>query len=80
MRISRREIGKGEVELGVFHVHIYPDKAFVRGKFQACLNGVVKEIADDGAQVQFRYLQGKGDLGLRQDRDVSRSGQGNFAV
>ena len=51
--LSGGEVGKGDVELGILHVHVDPDQALLLRKLQAGFHGVVKEIAQDAAQIQL---------------------------
>ena len=75
-----RKVGKADVELGAFHVHIHPDEAPVLRQSQACLDGVVEQIAQDDAEVQFGHPQFDRDVGVRLHRDVPGLGQRDLAV
>ena len=44
------------------------------------LDGVVKEVAQDAAQIQLRHGQLHRNVGVHVDRDIPGLGQGNFAV
>ena len=48
------KICEGNIELGVFHIHIYTDEALILWQLHAGLDGIVKEIADDAAQIDLR--------------------------
>ena len=74
------KIGEGDVELGVFHIHIDPDEALILRQLHAGLNGVVEEIAEDAAEVNFRGLQPDGDVGIRRYLDALRLCKGDFGV
>lgn len=74
------EVGKGDVQLGALHIHVYPDQAPIFRQGQAGLDGVVKEVAENAAQVQLRHLQFHRDVGVHLDGDALGLGQGGLAV
>lgn len=74
------EVGHGNIELGVLHVHIDADTPLLRGQKHAGLNGVIKEIAQDAAQVQLGEAEPQGDVRVRRDRNALGPGQGNLGV
>ena len=55
----------------VLHVHVNTNQALFRWELHACFNGIVKEIADDAAQVDFRDGQLHGDMGVRHHREFA---------
>ena len=78
--LSGGEIGEGNVQLGVFHIHIDPDKPSFLRQGQAGLNGVVKEVADDAAQVNFRGLELHGDMGVGYHLNALGLCQGDLGI
>ena len=74
------KIGEGDVELGIFHIHIDPDEALVLRQLHAGLNGVVEEIAEDAAEIDLRGLQPDGDVGIGRDLDALRLCKGDLGV
>ena len=74
------EVGEGDVELGALHVHIHPDEPLLGGQSQAGLHGVVKEVAQDDAQVQLGHGELHRDVGVHMHRDVPGLGQRNLTV
>ena len=72
---SGSEIGEGEVQLRVFHVHVDPDQPFFLRQLHAGLDSVVKEVSDDAAQIDFRGFEPDRNMRVRDDLDVSGSGQ-----
>ena len=61
------EVGKGNIQLGILHVHIHTDQPFIRGQRQTGLDGIVKEIADDAAKIQLRQAELYGNMGIGND-------------
>lgn len=74
------EIGEGDVELGVLDVHVHPDEPPLLGQVEAGLDGVVKEVAQNAAQVDLRRLQPHRDTGVRHHLDALGPGQGDLGV
>ena len=74
------KVGKGDVQLGALHVHVHPDQPLLLRQGEACLDGVVKEVADNAAQVYFRKLQLHGDVGVGVDRNALGFCQGDFGI
>ena len=74
------KVGKADVELGAFHVHVDADQALILRQGKACLDGIVKEIAQNDAEVQLRHAQFDRDVGVRLHRDLPRLCQGDLAV
>ena len=74
------KVGEGDVELGALHVHIHPDEPLLGGQGQAGLHGVVKEVAQDDAQVQLGHGEFHRDVGVHMHWDVPGLGQRNLTV
>ena len=74
------EVGEGDVELGVFHVHVHSDKPFFFGQLQAGVYGIVEQVAEDNAQIQVRDGKLHRDEGSGADRDAFGLCKGYFAV
>ena len=51
--LTGSKVGKGNVELGIFHIHIYTDYPLTRRELHARFDGIVKEIANDAAQINL---------------------------
>ena len=66
------KVGKGNIELCIFHIHIHTDQALVRRELHACLNGIIKEIPNDAAQINFRGLQLDGNVCICYDLNFFR--------
>ena len=74
------KIREGDVELGVFHIHIDPDQALVLRQPHTGLDGIVKEIAEDAAEVDLRGAQPDGNVRIGHDPYPLRLRQRNFGI
>ena len=64
------EVGKGNIQLCPFDVHIHADEPPLFGQVKRCFDGVVEQIADDTAKVQLRKMQKCRDLRIRFHGDL----------
>jgi len=64
------EVCERNVQLRTLHIHVHTDHALVLRQFLAGFDGIVKEIADDAAQVQLGHFQLYGDMGITLDGDT----------
>ena len=74
------QVGKGDVQLAALHVHVNANHPLPFGQLLAGLDGVVKEVAQNHAQIQVRDGQLHRDVGVRPHGDALGLGQGNLAV
>ena len=76
----RCEIGERDVQLCVFHFHVHPDLPPVLRQSHACLDGIVKQIPDDNAQINLRQPQLYRNIGVGDHVNMLCPCNGNLAV
>ena len=64
---TRSKIRKRDIELRIFHIHIDTDQPLLLRKLLAGLDGIVKKISQDTAEIDLRGFQFQRNMGVGND-------------